>query len=76
MGVDEFASFDVLAGDVVLQCGGFDSPLTAATDLDRRKITTSDEGVGLSGGDIERLGNIRKCQEARGHGCHRANCPF
>src|SRR5262245_21916729 len=53
--------------DVLLERALLDPPLPATADLDSRKITAAHERVGLSGRDVEDLGDVGKREEPLAH---------
>ena len=52
--------------DVCLQSSSFNTPLSAAADLDRRQFAAAYEGVHLSTGHVEHLCHIGKGEKAHG----------
>lgn len=64
MRAHELLSLFVHARDVGLQLGFLDPPLTPATNFDRSKIATANEGIGLRGRNIEHVTDVGECQKA------------
>lgn len=62
---DERRRLVVEPPDVLLELLGLDAPLTAATDLHRRKVPRADECVRLRGRDAQHLCDIGESQEPR-----------
>ena len=74
MGLHKPAGLVVRAGDVILQPLALDPPLPSAADLDGRQLAAADQGVGLSGRDVEDFGDVAQLKESRRR--HGASLPF
>lgn len=67
---DELRRLLIHASDVSLELGSLDTPLASSADLDGPQIASTNERIGLRGGDAEDLGEVGERDESRlfGHG--------